>query len=92
MCSVSITRQRKVESKIEKAILDFFLVNEKILPFLEKMIIDERREYPLSNFAQQKRHKRVTETDHNGMILEVSIQFSNRKPHPSDSEIKTTQF
>ena len=44
------------------------------------MIIDEKREYPLSNFAQQKKNKRVTETDHNGMILEISIQFSNRKP------------
>ena len=69
ICEGLITRQRKVESKIEKAVLDFFLVNEKIFPFLRKMIIDEKREYPLSNFAQQKKNKRVTETDHNGMIL-----------------------
>ena len=44
------------------------------------MIVDESREYCLSNFAQFQKNKRVIETDHNGLILELSIEFCNRKP------------
>ena len=80
ICEGLITRKRKLESRTEQAVLDFFLVNDKLLPFLQKMIIDEQRQYPLSNFAQQKKNRRVTETDHNGLILEISIQFEARKP------------
>ena len=47
-------------------------------PFLKKMTIDEDRIYSLSNFAQYKKNKRVIQTDHNGEILELDIQFSNR--------------
>ena len=80
ICEGLITRKRKLESRTEQAVLDFFLVNDKLLPFLQKMIIDDQRQYPLSNFAQQKKNRRVTETDHNGLILEISIQFEARKP------------
>ena len=34
------------------------------------MIVEEKREYCLSNFAQMKKNKRVIESDHNGLILE----------------------
>ena len=43
------------------------------------MIIDEKREFCMSNFAQLKKNKRVTESDHNGLILELAIQFSYKK-------------
>ena len=36
ICEGLITRQRKVESRIEKAVLDFFIVNDKLVPFLKK--------------------------------------------------------
>ena len=45
LCEGLITRMRKVESRTEKAVLDFFVVNEKLRPFLNKMIVDESREY-----------------------------------------------
>ena len=80
ICEGVITRQRELESKTEKAVLDFFLVNEKLYPFLKRMTIDENRDFPLSNFSQIKKNKRVTETDHNGLILEIALQYSSRKP------------
>ena len=80
ICEGVITRQRQLESKTERAVLDFFLVNEKLVPFVNRMIIDEQREYCLSNFAQVKKNKRVTETDHNALILELAIKFVNEKP------------
>ena len=80
ICQGVITRQRILKSRTEKAVLDFFLVNERLRPFLKSMIIDEKREFTLSNFAQAKKNKRIIETDHNGLILEIGITFSDIKP------------
>ena len=44
------------------------------------MIVDEKREYCLSNFDQLKKNQRVIESDHNGLILDIEIQFSQKKP------------
>jgi hypothetical protein len=33
----------------------------------------------MSNFAQFKKNRRVIESDHNGLILELDIQFSYKK-------------
>ena len=79
ICEGLVTRRREFTSKVEEAVLDFFLVNEKMRPFLKKMIIDEKREYGLQNFAQYNKNKRVIESDHNGEILELDIEFSYRK-------------
>ena len=48
--------------------LDYFVCNEKMRPFLRKMLVDEEREFSLSNFAQMKQNKHVIETDHNSLI------------------------
>ena len=80
ICKGLITRQRQVKSKTEKAILDFFIVNDKLAPFLKSMIVDERKEFCLNNFSQAKKNKRVIESDHNALILELSLQFSQKKP------------
>ena len=64
---------------MEEAVLDFFVINEKMLPFVKKMIIDEERDYCLSNFAQIKKNKRVIETDHNSMVMELNLQVCQRK-------------
>ena len=80
ICQGTITRQRDFENKSEKAILDFFITNEKLRPFLTKMIIDEEREFCLSNFSQVKKNKQVVETDHNCMISDFDIYIPKRKP------------
>ena len=79
LCNGMITRIREVESKTEASILDFFIVNERLLPFVTKMIIDEERNFTLSNFAQIKKNGRVIETDHNGLILEMNIKMKKKK-------------
>ena len=80
LCEGMITRTREFESRIEEAVLDFFIINERMLPFVKKMIIDEERNYPLSNFAQIKKNGKVIETDHNGLILELKMQVNLQKP------------
>ena len=39
VCEGSITRQRILENRTEKAILDLFIINEKMKPFLTSIVI-----------------------------------------------------
>ena len=80
VCEGLITRKREVQGKIEESVLDFFIINEKMRPFLQKMLIDEDRKFSLSNFAQMRQNKRVIESDHNPIIVDLNIHYSKRKP------------
>ena len=70
ICEGKITRQRILKNKTERAILDLFIINEKMKPFLTKVTIDEDRKFCLGNFAQVKKNGRVIETDHNTLIAD----------------------
>ena len=72
-CEGSITRKRILENRTEIAVLDFFIMNEIMRPFLIKMVIDEERNFCLSNFSQMKQNRRVIETDHNLMYSDFDI-------------------
>ena len=80
ICEGLITRQRLLESRSEKAVLDFFITNEKLSPYLKRMVVDEKREFSLGNFSQYKQNKRVIESDHNGLILELALEYSAQMP------------
>ena len=80
ICQGVITRQQKLVERTEIAVLDFLVMNEKMRTFLSKLIIDEEREFCLSNFSQVKKNKRVIETDHNLMLAEFNISVPIRKP------------
>merc|ERR1712129_206163 len=80
VCQGVITRKRELENKTEEAVLDFSIINDKIRPFVKKMIIDEAREFCLSNVDQVKTNGRIIETDHNSSILEFDILIEKQKP------------
>ena len=71
---------RKTTRGVEKSILDFFVVCSKILPFITKMAIDDRREHALTNYSTVKNLGRVVESDHNVETLDIDLIFSNQKP------------
>ena len=79
-CEGVITRRRKLENKTEEAVLDFCVINDKMRPFLQKMVIDESREFCLVNVDQVKKNGRIIETDHNSMIIEFGIRIEKQKP------------
>ena len=54
ICEGVITRQRKVQFRVEKAVLDFFIVNDKLAPFLKKMIVDEKQKARIFSRGKQK--------------------------------------
>ena len=79
ICEGSITRMRKTKRSEEKSILDVFVTCDKILPYINRMKIDEKREYTLSNYSAIKAVGRVVETDHNICELEVNLVISSIK-------------
>ena len=79
-CKGVITRRRELDSRIEKAVLDFFLINDKLRPFFKEMLIDEERLFCLSNIAQIKKNGKIIESDHNSMIAKFNLKIEKRKP------------
>ena len=60
--------------------LDFFIICDKILPFLKRMVIDEQRLHVLTNFNPIRQGGRPIESDHNTEILELDLKFDKKKP------------
>ena len=78
-CKGVITRQRKLENRTEQAVLDFFLINEKLRPFLKEILIDEDREYGLFNTAQIRKDGKLSKSDHNSLIASFNIGINKTK-------------
>ena len=50
LCEGLITRSRTKNGAKELSILDFFVVCDRVLPFVQKMVIDESRTFILTNY------------------------------------------
>ena len=70
---------RKTTRGIEQSILDVYVTCEKVLPYITKMKVDEKTEFTLTNFSSVRKVGRAIETDHNPIILEMNLQFSELK-------------
>ena len=54
ICEGLIIRSRFRDGQLEESILDFFVVCSRVLPFVSKMVIDERKQYILTNYKNAK--------------------------------------
>ena len=80
LCEGKITRVRVYENKSEESTIDFFVVCHRVLTFVNKMVIDERRDFLLTNFHPIKNAGKPIQTDHNTLILYLNIQLEPVKP------------
>ena len=80
ICEGIVTRQRVTELLNEKSALDVFIVCGKIRPFIQKMVVDEKREHPLTNYNGLNRGQKITESDHNKLELFLKIETPQIKP------------
>ena len=80
LCEGLITRRRETTKGVEESVLDFFLVNEKMVQYLTKMKVDEEEQYALTNLVQKRKTKATKKSDHRTLILELNIQFNKIKP------------
>ena len=79
LCEGLITRIRRAKDRIEKSILDFFIVCDKVRPYLTKMVIDESRQHVLTNFNPIRTGGKAIESDHNTEFLKLNLQCQKRK-------------
>ena len=79
LCNGTITRERAVENKIEKSVIDYILMCERLQKFLLEMSIDEDRDDVLCRYKKIKNGRKVITSDHNILYSKFEIQF-NKKP------------
>ena len=80
LCIGLINRMRKTIKNVEEAVLDFFLLNSQMLPFLVNMKLDEIDEYTLTNHAQNRKNNNSVKSDHRPLFLEMNLEFTSIKP------------
>ena len=73
ICKGLITRRRQTRISLEQSVLDFFVVCDRVSNYLDKMIIDEERNFSLTNFSKKLSGERSTDTDHMTLILDLEI-------------------
>ena len=83
-CEGTITRQRKVENKIEKSVLDYFLVSEDLCQFLEKMHIDEEQALTLTRYDKKDGN---IKSDHNVLHCKFTINYTIGENKKSDRTV-----
>ena len=79
VCAGTITRERAVEGKDERSVIDYIIVCEEMLKFLKEMIIDESRSFVLRHIVKTKNTNKVITSDHNILVGKFSLSF-NRLP------------
>jgi hypothetical protein len=62
------------QENIEQSILDYLIVCDKLAHFLEMMVIDEERNFPLTKYASKKGVKKIVKSDHNTLFGRFSIE------------------
>ena len=77
LCNGAIARHRVSQKNVEKSILDYILVCEKLGQFLEIMQIDEKRDFPLTKYASKKGNRQIVKSDHNTLYGRFSIKYRN---------------
>jgi hypothetical protein len=54
ICEGVISRMRKTTRGMERSILDYFVVCDKIIPYTTRMVVDEKRDHALVNYRDRK--------------------------------------
>ena len=79
-CEGLITRRRTTNGIKEESILDFFIVCDKVLPYLKKMVIDEDKSYVLTNYKNVKKGGEAIDSDHLTQYMDLDLKFESEKP------------
>ena len=78
-CDGAITHYRKLKNREEKAVLDYFIVCDKVLPYITKMNIDEKRVNVLTKFSNKKGGKNIKKSDHNPLTLDLKMNYIKKE-------------
>ena len=79
-CKGSITREKSTTFGDQESIIDVYIVCRKILPLIKHMEVNHDGKYKLTNFKAKKYKGKVTETDHNPVMLVLDLSIPPIKP------------
>ena len=80
LCQGLITRSRLRDGILEESVLDFFLVCDRVLPFVTSMVIDESKKYILTNYEQVRKGGKACDSDHATEIMDINLEVLSEKP------------
>ena len=75
ICCGTITRHRVTKCSEEKAVLDYFIVCDKMLKHVTKMDIDEQRTDVLTKYAGRSGNPKLVPSDHNLLVSHFNIEY-----------------
>ena len=78
-CSGLITRRRVTVEGTEESIIDFVVVSNDLKENVESLLIDEERAHALTKYKKTKNGLKTIVSDHNPMITQMNIKWSNKK-------------
>ena len=79
-CEGLITRRRMKNGVLELSVLDFFVVCERVLPFVQKMVIDEEKQNILTNYKAVRSGGVAVDSDHLTQIMDLDLKYVSEKP------------
>ena len=68
-----VTRKRKCLNEIKESTIDFYVVCERVLPFVTKMEIDDGKNHMVTNFGNINSEGNSVNSDHYPLIMEVKL-------------------
>ena len=75
-----MTRRRICNGVVEESVLDFFIICNRVLPFVKKMVIDEKKKYVQTNYMQAKKGGKAVDSNHFTEYMDIDIIFVSEKP------------
>ena len=79
-CKGLITRSRNRQGQVQNSIIDFFVVCKHILPHVNEMVIDNNKEFTITNYKGAKHGKKTVDSDHVTLVLKINLNILPQKP------------
>ena len=68
-----ITRSRKYDKEVKQSTIDFYVVCERVLPYVKSMKIDNGKVHMLTNYSNVDKEGRAINSDHFPMSMEINL-------------------
>ena len=78
-CEGTITRKRVTVERTEQSVIDYVIACEELASYLQKMLVDEKRNHVLTKFTKQKSRAYKIESDHNSIFASFNLNYFMKK-------------
>ena len=80
LCEGVVTRRRKKGNILEESTLDFFVVCDRVLPHVTRMVIDSNKDHILTNYKPARNGGKAVDSDHMTEYMDLDIKIKPEKP------------